>query len=429
MSDMTESLPEEQIPRPATTLGLFLLCMLLIWFVPGFLEPGLFLCGPDHPSPYLKQVWFIPDGSGTPGYPPSVVHTLEGDYRLDEDILIQPIPSFSAHAATAAHAVYTREESGEEYLIGQWWYTDEEIFRDEKKVFLGSLADRGEISLVTLDLRDHFPEAAAEQVCPTLRFTNETATGYVLTYERPFDNGDDFFIVYYGTHGDVLGPDPECALEALIAERFSPSAVRPPGEDPEPTFRMPDMGPITEIAGMIRYAGVLLLTPLLFGCAAAFLFEGLRTEVQARPRRLLILAAALALFYLVPASLMGASRRMDLPNFLPGWSYFDAPPLLDALLSLLTFLSGLSLLCLAAVVPFLLLTPRLPLRRPIPALLLSGTLLFPYLVVLVLWTDPLDLSLPPPLALLVSTLRGVVIAAAGAAVLFVGWAAVERART
>lgn len=409
-------------PRPAALIGLYLICIVLIWFVPGFLEPGLFLCGSDYPSPYLKQVWFIPDGSGTPGHPLSTVHTLAGDYHLDDAVQICPPPSFSTHAATAAHAVYTREETGEEYLVGQWWYTDEEIFRDETQAFLRSLAERGEISPVTLDLRDCFPEAAAEQACPGLHFTNETATGYVLTYERPFDNRDYFFIVYYGTCGDVLAPDPEGSLEALIAERFSPSAVRPPGEDHEPTFRMPEMGAIADIAGMIRYAGVLLLTPLLFGCAAALLFEGLRTEVQARPRRLLILAAGLALLYLVPASLTGSSRRMDLPNFLPGWSPFDA------LLSLVTFLPGLTLLCLAAVTPFLL-TPRLPLRRPISAVAVSGTLLFPYLVVLILWTDPLVLSLPPSFALLVSTLRGVVIAAVGAAVLFVGWVAVERART
>ncbi|WP_265581597.1 hypothetical protein [Methanofollis aquaemaris] len=414
------------MPRPAALIGLYLICVVFIWFVPGFLEPGLFLCGSDQPDPFMKQAWFIPDGSGTPGYPPSTVHTIEGDFHTNlSDFGYGPLLSFSSQSATPLHAVYTREQTGEEYVIGQWWYTDEEAFRDEKKMFLGLLADRGEISPVMLDLGDHLPAAAAEQVCPALRFTNETATGYVLTYVRPFDNGDDFFIVYYGTCGDVVGPDPEGSLKALIAERFSPSAVRPPGEDPEPTFRMPDIGALA----MVRYAGVLLLTPLLFGCAAALLYEGVRTEVQVGPRRLLILAAGLALLYLVPASLMGASRRMDLPNFLPGWSYFDAPPLLDALLSLMTFLSGLSLLCLAAVVPFLLLTRRLPLRRPIPAVAVSGTLLFPYLVVLVLWTDPLDLSLPPPLALLVSTLRGVVIAAAGAAVLFVAWAAVERIRT
>ncbi|QYZ78029.1 hypothetical protein E2N92_00580 [Methanofollis formosanus] len=407
-------LSEPKTPQPAALMGLSLLCMILIWFVPGFLEPGLFLSGSDHPGPYLKQVWFIPDGSGTAGYPLSTVHTTEGDYHIDGDIVIRPIPSFSVHAATAAHAVYTREETGEEYVVGQWWYTDEEAFRDEKKVFLRSLAERGEVSPVMLDLGDHLSTAAAEQACPALRFTNGTVTGYILTYERPFDNGDDFFIVYYGTCGNVLGPDPKGSLQALIAERFSPSAVRPPGEDPEPAVRMPDASAL----GMIRYAGVLILTPLLFGCAAALLFQGVRIEVQAGSRRLLILFAGLALLYLVLASLMGVSTRMDLPNFLPG-----------SLLSLPTFLSGLTLLCLAAVTPFLLLTRHLPLRRPIPAVVVSGTLLFPYLVVLVLWTDPLHLPLPPSLALLVSTLRGVGIAAAGAAVLFVGWAAVERIRT
>ncbi|MDD3621376.1 MAG: hypothetical protein PHQ81_03120 [Methanofollis sp.] len=368
-------------PRPAALIGLYLICIVLIWFVPGFLEPGLFLCGSDYPSPHLKQVWFIPDGSGTPGHPLSTVHTLAGDYHLDDAVQICPPPSFSTHVATAAHAVYTREESSEEYLVGQWWYTDEEIFRDETQMFLGSLAERGDLSAVTLDLGDSLPPTTVEQGCPALRFTNRTATGYVLTYERPFDNGDDFFIVYYGTWGDVIGPDPKGSLKALIAERFSPSAVRPPGMDPEPTVRMPNAGPLADIAG---------------------------------PRRLSILAAALALLYFVPASLTGSSRRMDLPNFLPGWSPFDT------LLSLVTFLPGLTLLCLAAVTPFLLLTPRLPLRRPTSAVAVSGTLLFPYLVVLILWTDPLHLSLPPSLALLVSTLRGVVIAAVGAAVLFVG---------
>ncbi|WP_067051207.1 hypothetical protein [Methanofollis ethanolicus] len=408
----TTTRSEDQTPRPAAAMGLFLLCMILIWFVPGFFEPGLFICGSDSPDSFMKHVWFIPDGSGTPGSP-FTVHTRAGDFHLDPgDVDDGPFLSFSSRSATALHAVCTRGQTGEEYVVGQWWYTDEEAFRDEKKVFFESLAARGEVSPVTLDLGDHLPAAAAEQVCPALFFTNETAMGYVLTYVRPFDNGDDFFIVYYGTQGDVVGPDPEGALEALIAERFSPSAVRPPGEDPEPAVRMPDIG-----------------VPPIVRCAAALLFLGVKTEVQARPRRLLILFALLAALYLVPASLMGASTRMDLPNFISGWSYFDAPPLLDALLSLLTFLPGLSLLFLATVAPFLLLTRHLPLRRPIPAVLLSGTLLFPYLVVLVLWTDPLDLSLPPSLALPVSTLRGVCIAAAGAVALFAAWAAVERART
>uniref|UniRef100_UPI00260AAC03 hypothetical protein n=1 Tax=uncultured Methanofollis sp. TaxID=262500 RepID=UPI00260AAC03 len=421
----TTTRSEDQTPRPAATMGLFLLCMTIIWFVPGFFEPGLFICGSDYPDSFMKHTWFIPDGSGTPGSP-FTVHTRAGDFHLDQgDVDDGPFLSFSSRSATALHAVYTRGQTGEEYVVGQWWYTDEEAFRDEKKVFFESLAARGEVSPVTLDLGDHLPAAAAERVCPALFFTNGAVMGYVLTYVRPFDNGNDLFIVYYGTQGDIVGPDPEDPLKALIAERFSPSAVRPPGEDPEPAVRMPDTG----VLAMVRFAGVLLLTPLLFGCAAALLFLGVRTEVQARPRCLLILFALLALLYLVPASLMGASTRMDLPNFISGWSYFGAPPLLDALLSLLTFLSGLSLLCLAAVTPFLLLNRRVPLRRPIPAVLLSGTLLFPYLVVLVLWTDPLDLSLPPSLALPVSTLRGVCIAALGAVALFAAWAAVERART
>lgn len=281
-------------PRQARIFGLFLLCLLLAWFVPGYLEPGLFLSGYDHssPNPWLKRSWFVPQGSGNPDDPWSTVPTIEGNYLVGEGDYRSLAPPLSG---TVAHRVYNRDDTEERYLVEQRWYRDEWAFRSDKKTLFESLAGSGEVSEATLDLGDHllaagFERPDAERRYPAWLFVNETARGYVLTYERPFDDGrsNDFFIVYYGTYGEVIGSDPDRPLKALIAQRLSPSAIRAPGEglDKEVRLsRMPEAKPFLYISEMIRFAGVLLLTPLLFGCSAALLVTGVRTELEGRKKR------------------------------------------------------------------------------------------------------------------------------------------------
>jgi len=274
-------------PRQARVFGLFLLCMLLVWFVPGHLEPGLFATGHDYPDPGLKMRWFIPYGPGNLEYPWSTVPTIEGNYLIDMNVSpAGPISIFSTCT------MYTREHTEDQYIAGQHWYKDEWTFRSETKRVFESLAGIGEVSEATLDLGDHLLAAGlerseAERGYPVWLFANETTRGYILTYERPFDGGrsNDFFIVYYGTYGEIRSSDPDRSLKALIAQRLSPSAIRDPGEEPgrdRAMSRMPEAEPFEYISRMIRFAGVLLLTPILFGCSVALLFAGVR--IRLRPR-------------------------------------------------------------------------------------------------------------------------------------------------
>ncbi len=434
-------------PRQARFFGLFLLCILLVWFVPGYLDPGLFVTGHEYPDPGLKMRWFIPYGPGDREYSWSTVPTIEGNYLIDMNTSPAGPLSLPSLSGTDTCRVYTREHTDEQYVVEQRWYEDEWTFRSEKKAIFESLTGIGEVSEATLDLGDHFLAAGferseAERGYPAWLFANETARGYVLTYERPFDDGrsNDFFIVYYGTYGENRSSDPDRSLKALIAQRLSPSVIRAPGEglDKEVRLsRMPEAELFLYISEMIRVASVLLLTPLLFGCSAALLFTGARTEPEARRRRpgamALFPAAVLLLLPLIPIYLTGSTRMVFPPFYVPGWKYFDVLPLPDALLSLMVFLPALTLIGLGVIAPYLLLGRYLPLERPVRAVLVSGTLIFGILIfplraMYVLWQEPHP-PLTPWLSLLGQMICACCLAVAGAVVISALWAMVGRKKT
>ncbi|SCL74452.1 hypothetical protein L21_0327 [Methanoculleus chikugoensis] len=382
-------------PQQARIFGLLLLCLLLVWFVPGYLDPGCFLTGYDHssPNPWLKRCWFVPQGPGDLEYPWSTVPTIEGNYLIDEPCLGGSPLSLSSLSGKVYRTVYTREHTEERYIAEQWWYENERTFRSDKKAALESLTGFGEISETTLDLGDHlraagFERSDAEREYPAWLFVGKTTRGYILTYERPFDDGrsNDFFIVYYGTYSTV-GPDPDRSLKALIAQRLSPSAIRAPGEGLDEEVRpnrMPEAKPFLYISEMIRYAGILLLTPFLFGCSAALLFAGTLTELETRKRRIVgaipLLAAVLLFLSLISAYLTGSTWMPIPPFYLPTSEPLGVSTLLDALLNLMIFLSALTLIGLGVIAPYLLLKRHLPLKRPCRAVLVSGTLVFGILI-------------------------------------------------
>lgn len=419
-------------PQQARVFGLFLLCLLLVWFVPGYLDPGHFLSGYDYsnPSSWQKESWFIPHGPGDLEYPFSTVPTIEGNYLMETNVF--PV---GPHPILSPCTVYTHEHTKERYIAGQRWYRDEWTFRSEKRTLFESLAGIGEVSEATLDLGDYlltagFERSDAERGYPAWLFVNETTRGYILTYERPFDDGrsNDFFIVYYGTFGNTVGPDADRSLKALIAQRLSPSAIRAPGEglyEEVQLSRMPEAEPFLYLSRMIVYAGTLLLTPFLFGCSAALLFTGALTELEAQRRRLAIplLAAVLLLLPLIPVYLIGSTRMTLPPFYIPGWEYFGvSSALLDALLSLMVFLPALTLIGLGVIAPYLLLRHNLTLKRPVRAVLVSSTLIFgilifPLLMIRSVWQEPYP-PLAPWFSLLIQMLLGFCLAVAGAAVIY-----------
>ena len=428
-------------PRQARVFGLLLLCLLLVWFVPGYLEPGLFLMGHDYPDPGLKMRWFIPYGPGDREYSWSALPTIEGNYLIDMNVSPAGPLSLSSLSGTDTCSVYTREHTDERYIAEQVWYRDERAFRSEKKTVFESLAGIGEVSETTLYLGDHllaagFERSDAERGYRAWLFINETARGYILTYERPFDDGrsNDFFIVYYGTY-NTMGPDPDRSLKALIAQRLSPSAIRAPGEglyEEEHLSRMPEAEPFLYISEMIRYAGILLLTPLLFGCSAALLFAGALTELETRKKRIVgaipLLAAVLLFLSLISAYLTGSTWMPIPPFYLPTSEPLGVSTLLDALLNLMIFLSALTLIGLGVIAPHLLLRRYLPLKRPVRAVLVSGTLVFgiliyPLMMMLAVWDG---LRPAPWLSPLAWMALGFCLAAAWAVVIYAVQAASGR---
>ncbi|KDE55099.1 hypothetical protein [Methanoculleus sp. MH98A] len=430
-------------PRQARVFGLLLLCLLLVWFVPGYLEPGFFLTGYDHssPNPWLKRCWFVPQGPGDLEHPWSTVPTIEGNYLIDEPCLGGSPLSLSSLSGKVYRTVYTREHTEERYIVEQWWYENERTFRSDKKTAFESLKSFGGISETTLDLGDHllatgFERSDAERKYPAWLFVNETTRGYILTYERPFDDGrsNDFFIVYYGTY-NTMGPDPDRSLKALIAQRLSPSAIRAPGEglyEEEHLIRMPEAEPFLYISEMIRYAGILLLTPFLFGCSVALLFAGALTELKTRKRRLMVaiplLAAVLLFLSLISAYLTGSTWMPIPPFYLPTSEPLGVSTLLDALLNLMVFLSALTLIGLGVIAPYLLLRRYLPLKRPFRAVLVSGTLVFgiliyPLMMMLAVWDG---LHPAPWLSPLAWMALGFCLAAALAVVIYAVQAAAGR---
>ncbi|KLK88274.1 hypothetical protein SZ63_04315 [Methanoculleus sediminis] len=425
-------------PQQARIFGLLLLCLLLVWFVPGYLEPGFFLTGYDssNPSSWQKRSWFTPYGPGDLECPLSTLPTIEGNYLIDMNVF----PA-GPHSIISPCTMYTHEHTEERYIVGQQWYRDEWTFRSEKRTLFESLTGIGEVSETTLDLGDHllaagFERSDAEREYPAWLFINETTRGYILTYERPFDDGrsNDFFIVYYGTY-NTMGPDPDRSLKALIAQRLSPSAIRAPGEglyEEERLSRMPEAEPFLYISGMLRYAGILLLTPFLFGCSAALLFAGALTELETQKRRFAIaiplLAAVLLYLSLISAYLTGSTWMPIPPFYLPTSEPLGVSTLLEVLLNLMIFLSALTFIGLGVIAPYLLLKRYLPLKRPFRAVLVSGTLVFgilvyPLMMMLAVWGG---LRPAPWLSPLVWVALGFCLAAAWAVVIYAVQAAAGR---
>jgi len=426
-------------PRQVRVFWLFLLCLLLVWFVPGYLEPGHFLSGYDYSNPgsWQKGSWFVPYGPGNPEYPLSTLPTTEGNYLIDMNV-----SPAGPHPIVSPCRMYTREHTEERYIAGQRWYRDEWTFRSEKRILFESLAASGEISETTLVLDDHLPAAGfersdAERGYPAWLFVNGSTRGYILTYERPFDDGrsNDFFIVYYGTYGNTVGPDPDRSLKALIAQRLSPSAIRAPGEglyEEVQLSRMPGAEPFLQLSRMLVYAGVLLLTPFLFGCSAALLFAGALTELETQKRRIVVaiplLAAVLLFLSLISAYLTGSTWMPIPPFYLPTSEPLGVSTLLEVLLNLMVFLSALTLIGLGVIAPYLLLKRYLPLKRPFRAVLVSGTLVFgilvyPLMMMLAVWGG---LRPAPWLSPLVWMALGFCLAAAWAVVIYAVQAASGR---
>ena len=86
------------------------------------------------------------------------------------------------------------------------------------------------------------------------------------------------------------------------------------------------------------------------------------------------------LLSLISAYLTGSTWMPIPPFYLPTSEPLGVSTLLEALLNLMVFLSALTIIGLGVIAPYLLLRRHLPLKRPLQAVLVSGTLVFGILI-------------------------------------------------
>lgn len=182
------------------------------------------------------------------------------------------------------------------------------------------------------------------------------------------------------------------------------------------------------ISFMLRYAGIIILLPVLFGCSAALLYKSINAGEELLKQRtgyiFAIFAGALILLSMIPA-VLAPGKNLNLPFYILGWSDFGLHPLADAVLRLMAFVPELSLAALGVVAPFIILNKRLPLKRIVSAIIIAGFFTFPLLVILFYGSGAQMISWPW-LSLLVTEFYGFVLAAAGALIIYALYALSER---
>ena len=182
------------------------------------------------------------------------------------------------------------------------------------------------------------------------------------------------------------------------------------------------------ISFMLRYAGIIILMPVLFGCSAALLYKSINTgeELLKRDTGYItgIFAGALILLSMIPAFSV-PEKNLNLPFYIYGWSNFGLHPLADTVLSLMAFIPELSIAALGVIMPFIVLKKKLPLKRTISAIIIAGILTFPALVILI-YGNGTQMTSWAWLSLIVTELYGFCLAAAGALIIYALYVLAER---
>ena len=182
------------------------------------------------------------------------------------------------------------------------------------------------------------------------------------------------------------------------------------------------------ISLMLRYAGIIILMPVLFGCSAALLNKSINAGKELLKRDtgyiLGMFAGVLILFSMIPA-VLAPGKNLDLPFYIQGWSNFGLPPLTDAVLSLMAFIPELSLAALGVIMPFILLKKKLPLKGNVSAIIVAGFFTFPLLVLLI-YGNGTQMTSWAWLSLVITEFYGFALAAAGALIIYALYALAER---
>lgn len=182
------------------------------------------------------------------------------------------------------------------------------------------------------------------------------------------------------------------------------------------------------ISFMLRYAGIIILLPVLFGCSAALLYKNVNAGEESLKRNTGyitgIFTGVLILLSMIPV-VLAPGKNLNLPFYIQGWSNFGLHPLADAALSLMAFVPELSIAALGVIMPSIVLKKKLPLKNTVSAIIIPGIFTFPLLVLLI-YGKGTQMTSWAWLSLIVTEFYGFVLAAAGALIIYALCALGER---
>lgn len=178
--------------------------------------------GPGLPPPEAMQVWYLPSPdyvSGENGR--VVVNETFAEYfsLIGERKKGSSPPLFPTLSLYCGYANYSRTESTDLYLAGEWYFDDGKKLLQAEKELCQYLEEHGKVSPVELNISREL--RYAPKSFDATKYESEITSGYFLVYEKPFVSyRDDYFIVYYGTIGSVDLSNQTPFLKALIADGY-----------------------------------------------------------------------------------------------------------------------------------------------------------------------------------------------------------------
>ncbi len=186
--------------------------------------------GPGLPPPESMQVWYLP----SPDYP-DYVSGENGSVVVVNEPFVEYFsligerkkgsssPFFPALSLYCGYANYSRTESTDRYLAGEWYFGDKKQLQQAESELYRYLEEHGRVSTVELNISRELRYAPrnAPKSFDATKYESEMTSGYFMVYDKPFVSyRADYFIVYYGSIGSVDISNQTPFLKVLIADGY-----------------------------------------------------------------------------------------------------------------------------------------------------------------------------------------------------------------
>lgn len=241
------------------------------WLIPGLI---IILCAgiafwiltdfsTDPTPPEVRTGWYLPQqdivwtsaGSGT-NHSSSVQLILAG-WRNG------PAPQFPELSPYSRYENFTKQNTGQKYVIAVWYFNDDRRFLAAQKELADFLVTSGKITTVELNFtglqangnlaNDTMPDSQTNEKLPfsltTTGYESANTSGLFFTVEIPGseaasgnwlkDGNHEHYIVYYGTTDPGNLSSQTAFLGEFIAKTYAYDGVSTPVQDTPETLMSP----------------------------------------------------------------------------------------------------------------------------------------------------------------------------------------------